>query len=145
MGKHGYLQNLVALPIVQNEHQFHNRCKKKLFKHAAMLSLGWVSDTKATWAGGDFKTVHSRILSRPIISHSIPYIFIVLQTGIFYWSRDLQGIMLSSLPPTYVVCGKVMFSLMFVCQSVQLLGGSHVNFAHDALGHSIVVYKSIMG
>ena len=24
-------------------------------------------------------------------------------------------------------------------------GGSHVNFAHDALGHSIAVYKSIMG
>ena len=27
------------------------------------------------------------------------------------------------LPPAYVVCGKVMFSLMFVCQSVQLGGG----------------------
>ena len=40
-----------------------------------------------------------------------------------------------------------MFSHMFVSLSVQLyLGrGSHVNFAHDALGHSIVVYKSIMG
>ena len=39
-----------------------------------------------------------------------------------------------------------MFSHMFVCQSVQLWGvGTHVNFAHDALGHSIVVYKSIMG
>ena len=45
------------------------------------------------------------------------------------------------------MCGKVMFSHMFVCQSVQLWGGgaSHVNLAHDALGHSIVVYKSIMG
>ena len=32
-----------------------------------------------------------------------------------------------------------------VCQSVKLQGGSHVNFAHDALGCSIVVYKSIMG
>ena len=35
-----------------------------------------------------------------------------------------------------------------VCQSVCPTlwgGGSHVNFAHDALGHSIVVYKSIMG
>ena len=41
---------------------------------------------------------------------------------------------------------KVMFSVLFVRQSVQLRdGGSHVNFAHDALGHSIVVYKSIMG
>ena len=31
----------------------------------------------------------------------------------------------------------------FVCQSVKL-GGSHVNFAHDALGCSIAVYKSII-
>ena len=38
------------------------------------------------------------------------------------------------LPPAYVVCGKVMFSLMFVCQSVKLWVGSYVNFAHDALG-----------
>ena len=38
-----------------------------------------------------------------------------------------------------------MFSLVFVCQSVKLWGrGSHVNFAHYVLGHSIVVYKSIM-
>ena len=33
-----------------------------------------------------------------------------------------------------------------VCLSICPTGGrSHVNFAHDALGHSIVVYKSIMG
>ena len=34
-----------------------------------------------------------------------------------------------------------------VSQSVQLYlrGGSHVNFAHDAVGHSIALYKSIMG
>ena len=42
-----------------------------------------------------------------------------------------------------------MFSDMFVCQSVSLSnsggGGPHVNFVHDALGHSIAVYNSIMG
>ena len=34
-----------------------------------------------------------------------------------------------------------------VCLSVcpMLVEGPHVNFAHDALGCSIVVYKSIMG
>ena len=32
-----------------------------------------------------------------------------------------------------------------VCLSICPMGGSHVNFAHDALGHSIVVSKSIMG
>ena len=38
-----------------------------------------------------------------------------------------------------------MFSHVFVFQSVKLRGGdgSHVNFAHDALGYSIAVYKSI--
>ena len=33
-----------------------------------------------------------------------------------------------------------------VCLSIcSTPGGSHVNFAHDALGHSIEIYKSIMG
>ena len=35
-------------------------------------------------------------------------------------------------------------SHMFVSLSVQLYSrGAHVNFAHDAVGHSIAVYKSI--
>ena len=40
-----------------------------------------------------------------------------------------------------------MISVVFVSQSVQLAGGGGggLNFAHDALGHSIVVCKSIMG
>ena len=38
-----------------------------------------------------------------------------------------------------------MFSHMFVSLLNSGGGGSHVNFAHDALGYSNAVYKSIMG
>ena len=70
----------------------------------------------------------------------------VIQMSKIVPNRVFEPHYISFLPPTYIVCGKVIFSHMFICQSVKLWGGgSHVNFAHDALGHSIVVYKSIIG
>ena len=56
----------------------------------------------------------------------------------FYFSR-VQHVL---LPPAYVVCGKVMFSVLFVCQSVSLsvqlypiiFGGVPCDLSHDALG-----------
>ena len=64
-----------------------------------------------------------------------------------FWTEQLFSILLFVTTRIHSVWEGNVFTS--VCLSVSLLnsrvGGSDVNFAHDALGHSIAAYKSIMG